>query len=409
MQLWLYALPPVAGLVIGYFTNDIAIRMLFRPYRPYHLGSFTLPFTPGVIPQNQSRLAQRIADAIMGSLLTPEELRNIARRILEPERIEAAIRWVLTLALDRLKDPDQAVRATKVLANVLADLFGESLPRLIRALARREDFLEAQLNQIFDQVLLDVRLNQEQAKQVSGWLLEQVIPPVVLRQSLVDFLTDRNITALDEQFRERATGTYWVVANVFGLKNALLRLRSYCLEEPAAAEATLRQVLGDLGAERRLSGLLEDVSLQNLPLNTLRQVRKTMRDSVREYLGSQGPELLQALSRSIDWPNVAGLVIGRLQKSAILDETLDQISADLTQILKRYLDRDLENLMVSLIPILKLEEVIINRVKGTAPQDLERAIQSIVSKELRAIVNLGGALGFVAGCLQALFLWSRSS
>ncbi len=408
MQLWLYALPPLAGLVIGYFTNDIAIRMLFRPYRPYRLGGFTLPFTPGVIPQNQGRLAQRIADAIMGSLLTPEELRNIARRILEPERIESVIRWVLTLALDRLKDPEQEVRATKVLANVLADLFGESLPRLIRALARRDDFLEAQLNQIFDQVLLDVRLNQEQAKQASAWLLEQVIPPVVLRQSLVDFLTDRNITALDEQFRERATGTYWVVANVFGLKNALLRLRSYCLEEPAAAEAALRQVLSDLGTERRLMTLLEDVSLQNLPLYTLRQVRKTMRDSVREYLGSQGPELLQTLNRSIDWSNVAGLVIGRLQKSAILNETLDQVSADLTQILKRYLDRDLENLMVSVIPILKLEEVIITRVKATPPQDLEGAIQAIVSKELQAIVNLGGALGFVAGCLQALFLWSRS-
>ncbi len=101
-------------------------------------------------------------------------------------------------------------------------------------------------------------------------------------------------------------------------------------------------------------------------------------------------------------------MIGRLQKSAILNETLDQVSADLTQILKRYLDRDLENLMVSVIPILKLEEVIITRVKATPPQDLEGAIQAIVSKELQAIVNLGGALGFVAGCLQALFLWSRS-
>ena len=33
----LLVVPPVAGGIIGYFTNDLAIKMLFRPYRPLHL------------------------------------------------------------------------------------------------------------------------------------------------------------------------------------------------------------------------------------------------------------------------------------------------------------------------------------------------------------------------------------
>jgi uncharacterized membrane protein YheB (UPF0754 family) len=33
-NLWIYVAPPVAGAIIGYFTNDIAIKMLFRPYKP---------------------------------------------------------------------------------------------------------------------------------------------------------------------------------------------------------------------------------------------------------------------------------------------------------------------------------------------------------------------------------------
>ena len=64
--LWLIVAPPLAGGIIGYFTNDVAIKMIFRPYRPIYLGQWRIPFTPGVIPHNQDRLAQRVSDAIMG-------------------------------------------------------------------------------------------------------------------------------------------------------------------------------------------------------------------------------------------------------------------------------------------------------------------------------------------------------
>ena len=174
---WVYAIPPLAGLAIGYFTNDIAIKMLFRPYRPYYIGKLKLPFTPGLIPQNQSRLAQKISDAIMGSLLTPEELQNLARRLLEPERVKGAIQWLLELAVDRLQNPQQQDQTAIVLGHILADLFGESLPRLIRALARQEHFLEEQLNQIFDSVLLELRVNSSQARQLSDWVLDSLVPP----------------------------------------------------------------------------------------------------------------------------------------------------------------------------------------------------------------------------------------
>jgi uncharacterized membrane protein YheB (UPF0754 family) len=56
-DLWLLVAPPVVGGVIGYFTNDIAIKMLFRPYRPWYVGKQRVPFTPGLIPSNQERLA----------------------------------------------------------------------------------------------------------------------------------------------------------------------------------------------------------------------------------------------------------------------------------------------------------------------------------------------------------------
>ena len=38
---------PLIGAVIGYFTNYLAVKMLFRPRREIKIGSKTLPFTPG--------------------------------------------------------------------------------------------------------------------------------------------------------------------------------------------------------------------------------------------------------------------------------------------------------------------------------------------------------------------------
>ncbi|ABC99173.1 uncharacterized membrane protein YheB (UPF0754 family) [Thermostichus sp. MS-CIW-21] len=404
MALWIYVVPPLAGLVIGYFTNDIAIKMLFRPYRAYRIFGWRIPFTPGLIPQNQPRLAKQIAKTIMGSLLTPEELHNLARKLLRTERMQAGIRWLLGVALDRLQNPEQQQQTAQVLARILADLFNESLPRLVKVLARQETFLEGPINQLFDQVLLELRLNAEQARQLSEWILKQALPPKVLRQNLVDFLTDRNIEALDEEFRERATGSYWLVANLFGLKNALLRLRTYCLEEPEGAEAILEDLLKDINAPRRLTEILQNLSLQNLPVSAVRQLRRALRDGIQDYLRSQGPEVIKGLGESIDWEKVASLVLGRLRNSKALIASIDQISADLALILERYLERDLESLMMQVIPVLNLDQVIADKVNATSPAELEQAIQQIVRQELQAIVNLGGLLGFLVGCVQVLFL-----
>ncbi len=405
--LWLYVAPPIIGGVIGYFTNDIAIKMLFRPYRPYYIGNRRIPFTPGLIPHNQDRLAQRVSQAIMGSLLTPEELRNIARRLLDTDRVRAAILWLLRLALEQIQHQDREQRTARILANILEDLFSQSLPRILKVLARREDFLEAQLNQIFDQVLLEFQLTDEQADKLAEWLLQVILPPDVLRLALVDFLTDRNIQIIDEGFREKSSGTYWVIANLFGLRNSLMRLRSYCLDEKEEANKRLAELIQSLNVQQRLKVFLNTLSLQNLPVSTVRQLRRTMRDSVRLYLQTRGADLIQSLGSSVDWQNIAMLIISRLRTSTITDLSLELVSKELALILERYLEADLENIMEQVIPILNLDQVIADRVNATPAKDMEEAIQSIVREELQGIVNLGGILGVTIGLMQSLSLLLR--
>lgn len=197
-----------------------------------------------------------------------------------------------------------------------------------------------------------------------------------------------------------------MVANLFGLRNTLQRLRSHCLDERESSNAVIRELLEVLNVESRLQEGLQNFSLQNLPISTVRQLRKTIRQTVRDYLREQGTEVLQGLSQSLDWENIAALVLNRLRNSPVLETSLTFVSQELAMILERYLERDLEQIVAQAIPILDIDAVITSRVMATSPQELEAAVQGIVKSELQAIVNLGGILGLVIGLMQtALLVW----
>ncbi|MBE9069443.1 DUF445 domain-containing protein [Leptolyngbya cf. ectocarpi LEGE 11479] len=400
----LLIVPPIAGGIIGYFTNDLAIKMLFRPYRPLYLFGQQLPFTPGLIPSNQSRLAKRIADTIMGSLLTPEELQRLAKRLLQTERMQAAIRWLLDLALTQTRTTNQDKTAL-ILGNILQDMLGQSLPKMLKVWARDENFLADQIDHIFDQVLLEFRLNENQASQIAKWVRQGILPPDRLRRLIIDFLTDRNIKVIDETLREKTSGTYWVVANIFGVRNALTRLRTYCLDEPTKCNNRIGELITALRVENRFQEWLQNFSLQEFPISTVQQLRMTLRQTIRSYLQTDGVPLLKGLSDSIDWHKLAQRLLKRLQKSSVVVDSLDTASHELALVLERYLEEDLEDIVAKAIPILDIDQVIVERVNATSPRNLEMAIQGIVRSELQAIVNLGGILGFTIGLMQTGLLF----
>jgi len=74
MNILHYLLPPVLGGIIALSTNWIAIKMLFRPHREIRLFGIRMPFTPGLIPKERTRLARKLGEAISAHLLTPDIL-----------------------------------------------------------------------------------------------------------------------------------------------------------------------------------------------------------------------------------------------------------------------------------------------------------------------------------------------
>lgn len=69
-----YFVGPLVGAVIGYITNDIAIRMLFRPHQAKYIMGIHIPFTPGIIPKEKNRISGAIGKAVSENLMNREVL-----------------------------------------------------------------------------------------------------------------------------------------------------------------------------------------------------------------------------------------------------------------------------------------------------------------------------------------------
>ena len=185
-------------------------------------------------------------------------------------------------------------------------------------------------------------------------------------------------------------------------RHQLTRLRNFCLEEQEMANTRFKELMLSLELRGRLRQWLQSLCLENLPVSTVKQLRKTTRETVQDYIQNRGAQFIKGFENTIDWDQLAILIINRLQNSTTLTSSLIKISEELAFILERYFEEDLEKIVAQTIPILSIDQVIINRVNATTPENLEIAVKGIVKNELQAIVTLGGILGFMVGVLQTL-------
>jgi len=71
-----YIVPPIIGGIIGWSTNKLAIWMLFNPKKERRIFGIRVPFTPGLIPRDQSLMAKSLGTLVEEKLIDPEEIDN---------------------------------------------------------------------------------------------------------------------------------------------------------------------------------------------------------------------------------------------------------------------------------------------------------------------------------------------
>lgn len=92
--------PPLVGAIIGFVTNAIAIKMLFRPLTEKRVFGLRVPFTPGILPRQRAKLARNIGKMVSRELLTEAIVRERLRTPQFRSLIEKSVAGYTSRLLD---------------------------------------------------------------------------------------------------------------------------------------------------------------------------------------------------------------------------------------------------------------------------------------------------------------------
>jgi uncharacterized membrane protein YheB (UPF0754 family) len=122
MTVWVW-MTPFVGALIGWLTNYLAIKMLFRPRQPKFIFGLLVQ---GVIPRRQRDLALKIGEVVEEELLKSEDL----IKAIDTEEVRGHLTAVIETRLDRFLR-EKVFRGEFLYEKILAR---EAVQRVKRAL-----------------------------------------------------------------------------------------------------------------------------------------------------------------------------------------------------------------------------------------------------------------------------------
>ena len=189
------------GALIGYGTNALAVEMLFRPYAPKYIGKWKLPFTPGLIPKEQGRIADSLGELIEKELFAPE----VVSKALDTPEAKASIgAW-----LDQLFAT--AAASEKTPRELLVEVFGEE-----EYIQKRED-LSSLLCTYLVKKATQAKLGESFARQLSHRTDEKLpflrsgsLEDVYVNTlgKLIDRELEKSLPEIVQQYVYREAGTF---------------------------------------------------------------------------------------------------------------------------------------------------------------------------------------------------------
>jgi uncharacterized membrane protein YheB (UPF0754 family) len=383
-----FVLVLVSG-AIGYGTNWLAIKMLFRPYKPKPW----IPFWPqGLLPREQERFARALGQVAAERLMSPEA---IAESLAE-ERLSGP------LALE-VRRTAEAVLADPATRRLLADAAGASLraegPAVAQAL---RPLLRSRLQNLFDEQFTSERVTAL----IDGALtrfhesdeLRTAFASWVVREASSDGIVDRLMDVLREQFfryRERNPLRGFLaeqfVIDWDGLRTGLV--------ETFQSEETARElsvVLTDLA--RALAVRVR--SEESAPM--IAGLRDQFVDRALDWIEGEGLDFLAARAGEFtDSPE------GREAVGAALNDLARRLPTALfergtTRTLRPEFSVHFDALRQRLVEAFPVSEIVERQVLGMDPARVERLVDEAANRELAWIQILGMVVGLAGGILLAL-------
>ncbi len=90
MQPWLpWVVFPLVGALIGWATNWLAVKMLFRPHQPLGIGPLKIQ---GVVPRRHEALAESIADTVQEELISAEDIAQLVQKLATSDAVRTRLK-----------------------------------------------------------------------------------------------------------------------------------------------------------------------------------------------------------------------------------------------------------------------------------------------------------------------------
>lgn len=450
---------PLVGAVIGYLTNWLAIKMLFRPHHPKRIFGVKLPFTPGLIPKERERIAHAIGEVIQDYLLTDE----VILKELTSDTMDEAI-------LSFFEENDM-IRNDQINLYRLFDrshTLEEFIPKILDPLTKEAlAKLELELPYFLTSFLKDTSLQKLSTDHAE--LFEQVLDAFFHSENpfLYQLLTeglDLNKTVEEYLSKDIISKIQEIIQqNEPLIKENILKVLAnddFSSQAKAMISKVISSKFGAIGTMFvNANSIYEsivvavDEKLEETQVSTYlnQYIEEMFKGQLKEYLTQENKEdLIAILYRRILNKDIKNMLLEALSKSDRSlyeyiqlfftegDEAfIGHLSQGIMDLLQKYLyplalkfaidfirqpikiasstKEKIKNGILSLyhsfakkylirwVKVANLSSIIERQINEFEVQVLEEIILSISKKELRAITWLGGFLGMIISIILLIF------
>lgn len=127
---------PLAGLCVGYLTNFLAIKLIFKPTNPKKIGPFVLQ---GLFLKRQKEVAREYAEIVTSKILTTENLFDAIFRNPSSSQIRIIIYEHISELIDNVTGKSRKIlellkgeKVMKIMKNIALFRFMQELPICLR-------------------------------------------------------------------------------------------------------------------------------------------------------------------------------------------------------------------------------------------------------------------------------------
>jgi len=179
------------GILIGWFTNYLAIKLLFRPYKEMNFFFFKIQ---GLIPKRRDEISENIADVVEKELISVDDIEN---KLKEVEFDDGMIEKVLDkLVEEKLKksileknpllkmiiNDSMVDKIKKYFKNMILENKDEILSEMIKIGKEKIDFKEIILEKMknfsleeIEKIILSISKNELKHIEIIGGVLGGLI------------------------------------------------------------------------------------------------------------------------------------------------------------------------------------------------------------------------------------------